>query len=342
MQAIAFYLPQYHPIPENDAVYGPGFTEWDNVRNARPLFPGHYQPHVPHNLTGYYNLLDENFLERQHKLAWEFGVNSFCYYYYNMNGRPLLEKPLKLINNNPNIRNGFCLCWAHLNWYNNRDPQKAVFLEQVYSQENAALIIKDMAQYLENPRYIKIDGKPFITVFAPERNPLMKEYARIWRDKAAKMGYPGVWLGGVQAYAACKPEDLGLDSMIEFAPHWHEDALLSTPGEKPRRMDYAEVLAKAVKRFSNPRPVNRCAFPSWDNTARRGVEALLAVNTSPELYRAHLEYLCEYTKNCLPANLQYVFINAWNEWGEGCHLEPDKKHGLVYLEITRDVLKKYQ
>lgn len=341
MRAIAFYLPQYHPIPENDAIYGHGFTEWDNVRSAQPLFANHYQPHVPHNIIGYYSLLDEKFIERQHRLAWEFGVKSFCYYYYNMNGKPLLEKPLEIINRNQNIKNSFCMCWAHPQWYNNREPAKPVFLDQVYSEDNARATIRDLFQYLENPRYINIDGKPFLTVFAPERNPLMKEYAQIWREEAQKKGYPGLWLAGVQAYAARNPYTLGLDSMIEFAPHWHDEALLSQPGERPAIMDYPKVIKRTTSFNLQPWPINRCSFPSWDNTARRGSEAMMAVNVSPEVYKNHLEYLCAFTRANLPDNLQYVFINAWNEWGEGCHLEPDVKYGLKYLECTREVMANY-
>lgn len=340
METIAFYLPQYHVIPENEKIYGKGFTEWDNVRSAKPQFPGHKQPRAPHPSIGYYNLLDENFLEYQHRLAWENGVKNFCYYYYNMNGKNLLlEKPIQLAHKNTNIHNGFCLCWAHPSWYNNKLPDKPIYIEQVYSPENAKLVFKDMAQYFDNDRYIKIFGRPFLSVFAPERNPLMKVYAEIWREEARKRGWPGIWLAGVEAYAGIDPNVFGFDSMIEFAPSWTKEAQLSPENEPFRRLDYAQtlrfMLAKEVPDYYR----NRCAFPAWDDTARRGDRALAAVNTSPVLYKTYLECLVQYTKSFLPKELQYIFINAWNEWGEGCYLEPDKEYGYTYLNITRKVME---
>lgn len=342
MEAIAFYLPQYHVIPENEAIYGKGFTEWDNVRNAKPQFPGHKQPKIPHRSTGYYDLLDPQFLTIQHQLAWENGVKNFCYYYYNMSGRKLLlEKPVQMAHQSRLIKNGFCLCWAHHHWYNNRLPEKPIFLEQVYSPENARLIFSDMANYLENDRYIKIQGRPFISVFAPERNPLMQAYAEIWREEALKRGWPGLWLAGVEAYCGMDPAILGLDSMVEFAPSWTKEAQLSGDNEAFRRLDYVETLRFMLRKDVPGYLRNRCAFPAWDDTARRGSRSLAAVNTSPALYESWLECLAEYTKAYLPADMQYIFINAWNEWGEGCYLEPDTENGFEYLKITRKVMARY-
>lgn len=342
LQAIAFYLPQFHVIPENEAIYGKGFTEWDNVRRAKPLFPGHYQPHVPHKTIGYYNLLDEKFIERQHAIAFENGVKGFCYYYYNMAGRPLLEKPLHIINGNRNIKNDFCLCWAHPSWYNNTDPGKPIFLAQQYSADNARKIFADLMKYFENPRYISIDGKPLLSVFASERNPMMREYADIWREEAIKHGLPGVWLAGIEAYVGCHPDFFGFDSMIEFAPQWHDGALVSAPDAKPRQMDYLEVLRFMLGHDAPDYLLNRCAFPSWDNIARRGSDGICATGISVDIYKTYLDCICEYTRDNLPENLQYIFINAWNEWGEGAHLEPDQRYGYQWLTATRQVMKKYQ
>ncbi len=339
MDAIAFYLPQYHAIPENDAVYGKGFTEWDNVRQARAFFPGHYQPR-PHASIGYYNLLDEKFLILQHRLAYENGVKAFCYYYYNFAGKRLLERPLDLIADEKRIENKFCLCWAHPSWYNNRDNKKTLFLEQHYSPANAVQLLDDLERYFEKDRYILIDGKPLLTVFAPERNPEMKNYVDIWRERADKRGY-SLWIAGLEAYAAFQPSLLGLDSMIEFAPDWNKEALLSDPSSSLKIFDYPRVLRKMLEKPVPNYIRNRCVFPGWDNTPRWGANGALAVNADPKLYKLHLDAMCEYTRAVLPANMQYVFINAWNEWGEGCALEPDVKYAYAYLNNTREVLSKY-
>lgn len=338
MRAIAFYLPQYHAIPENSAIYGKGFTEWDNVRAARPQFPGHWQPHVPHADFGFYSLLDERFLEFQHNFAWNNGVQAFCYYYYNFGGRPLLEKPLELINRNREIQNSFCFCWDHNSWRNNRDGARAVFLRQEYSRAAAARTFEDLCRYFENDRYIKIAGKPFLAIFAPERHPQMSLYADIWRKMAVRRGYPGLWLAGVEAFAGRHPRNFGFDSMIEFAPSWHEDALLSRPGAPLRVFDYPAIARSMAARDMPGYIRSRCVFPGWDNTPRRGALAALAVNNTPEMYRLWLAYAVKYTRAFLPAGLQYVFINAWNEWGEGCHLEPDAKNGYALIQATREVM----
>jgi lipopolysaccharide biosynthesis protein len=342
MEAIAFYLPQYHVIPENEEIYGKNFTEWQNVKSGVPLFDGHYQPHIPHELLGYYDLTDEKTLTLQHHLAYSNGVTGFCYYYYNMAGRTLLEAPLQIINKSRYIENKFCFCWAHPSWYNNIVPNPgAPFIEQRYSAEEARKLIRCLEQYFVNPRYIRIDDKPLLLVFAPERCPEMRVYSEVWREEALRMGFKGLCLAGVEAFLGRRPEAYGFDCMVEFAPNWRKENNLSRPGDKPRRIDYVktvtDMLMKAVPDYTRL----RCAFPSWDNTTRVGEHGIAFVNMSPGAFEVMMEKIAEYTRAHLPANMQYLFINAWNEWGEGCHLEPDKKYGFELLHIVRDVLKKY-
>lgn len=341
MKAVAFYLPQYHVIPENEAMYGKGFTEWDNVKNAKPLFDGHYQPHIPHKLLGYYDLTNEKTLTLQHQFAYDNGIKAFCYYYYNIKGKRLLEKPLDIINKSKNIKNEFCICWPHVGWYNNKEKNPIARIDQEYSKKQAKILAKDIRQYFENPRYIRIDDKPLFLIFAPEHHPSMREYADILHEEAIKMGYKGIMLGGVEAYVGCHPDTYGFDCMVEFAPNWRTENNLSKPGEMPRRIDYAATL-----KFMLAKPIPdyirmRCAFPGWDNTARRGIHGLACTGNDPELFSLALEGLAGYTKEVLPENMQYLFINAWNEWGEGCHLEPDEKDGFKYLEIVKQVMDKY-
>lgn len=340
MKCLAFYLPQFHAIPENDAVYGKGFTEWNNVRAARPLFPGHEQPHAPHPRIGWYNLLDEAFLERQHALAYDFGVTGFCYYYYNMAGKRLLEKPLERILANRRIRNDFCLCWAHVSWFNNRLGPNAVFLPQIYDAAHARRLAEDVLRYFEHPRHICINGRPLFLFWAPERLPQIAVYAEILREAAQQRGFPGVFLVGVEAYAASHPQQWGLDAMLEFAPDWRPENQVSAPDERPRRMDYARTLAFMQHKPLPPYLRLRCAFPGWDNTPRRGASGLVCTGASVPLFRRSLIFLSEYTRRFLPADLQYLFINAWNEWGEGCHIEPDARHGFAHLQAVREVLRR--
>ncbi len=342
MKAVAFYLPQFHVIPENEAVYGTGFTEWNNVRSALPCFEGHYQPHEPHERIGYYDLTDEAFLTAQHDLAYDHGIRAFCYYYYNMGGRTLLERPLKIISNSRHIRNEFCLCWDHHSWYDNTLPERKVpFIEQIYSPEEGRKLIRALQPYFANPRYLRINGSPLFLVFAPERCPDIKRYAEVWREEMPRMGFAGICLAGVESYLGCRPDVYGFDCMVEFAPNWHREHQLSLPGEEPRRQDYIRtvksMLAKEVPEYTRL----RCAFPAWDNTPRRGKKGIACTGASPEAFAVMLEALAAYTKEVLPPDMQYLFINAWNEWGEGCHLEPDKRHGFTYPDIVRNIMRQF-
>lgn len=341
MQAVAFYLPQYHVIPENEIIYGKNFTEWDNVRNARPLFKGHMQPHLPHPTFGFYNLLDEKFLTFQHELAYENEVRGFCYYYYNLAGKRMLEKPLDIINKSKSIKNSFCLCWDYKDWYNNRMGAKEIFIEQQYSRHFARQLFGDVMQYFANDRYITIDGRPLFLVFAPERHPSMAEYVDIWREEALRAGLPGIFLAGVEAFAGGHPVVRHFDCMVEFAPNWVGESQVSPPGEKPRRMDYGAVLRYMFQKEVPDYHRLRCVFPGWDNTPRRGENGLCHINASPELYGLALESMARYTSMALPSSLQYIFINAWNEWGEGAYLEPDMRNGFRYLKLTRDIMKQF-
>lgn len=341
MEFTAFYLPQFHPIPENDEMYGKGFTEWDNVRKARPLFQGHVQPHVPHPKIGYYSLLDRDFLEFQHGLAYAYGVRSFCYYYYNFAGKTLLERPLRYILHSPRIRNHFCLCWVHTSWYDNRKAPDTPFIAQQYSPENAILLCHGLMPYWRDPRYITVDGRPLLLIWAPERHPMIEEYAMVLRHTAQKHGFPNPYLAGVEAYAAAPPWLFGLDAMVEFAPDWRRENHVSPEGEKPVRIDYQKTVEFMLNKARPAYTRFRCAFPGWDNTPRRGRDGIACVHTQASLFESWLKELSVYTKKELHPQEQRIFINAWNEWGEGCYLEPDEEKGFTYLEISRRVASEW-
>ena len=337
MRFIAFYLPQFHPIKENDAIYGPGFTEWDNVRAAKPLFFGHYEPHIPHKCLGYYSLLDANFLRFQHDLALNYGVQAFCYYYYNFGGHTLLKKPLTLIRRAKEIRNSYCCCWVHTDWYDNRKAPNTPFLQQHYSPKNAIALFLDLLPFFEDDRYIKINNAPLLLIWAPERHPLLPVYSEILRNLAHRHGFPNLYLAGVEAYCAMHPLALGLDGMVEFAPDWLKENHVSAPDERPVRIDYTKTIQFMLGKPLPDYQRMRCTFPGWDNTPRRGSEGIACVNLNQELFQQALEKLVLYTNQHLPEQLHYVFINAWNEWGEGCHLEPDVQNGFAYLNCVRAV-----
>ena len=341
IRALAFYLPQYHATPENDAWWGAGFTEWDNVRAARPCFVGHYQPHEPHPRLGYYNLADPAQLERQHRLAARYGLYGFCYYYYNFSGKTLLETPLRLINSLPDITLPFCLCWANHDWTRAWYGQsKEVLIGQEYKLENAAKVFAGLLPYLLNPRYIKVARIPLLLVFNPEHNPLMPEYSRIWRELALQSGLPGLFLAGVESLAiGVEPERYGFDVAVEFAPDWSCAALTSDAGAAPRVYDYQATLRNMLLKPAPSYTRLRCLFPGWDNTPRYKRAGLVFDNFSLGAFQYAVEQTREQSLARLPEELRYVFFNAWNEWGEGCHLEPDKRHGFMPLEIMRRAFK---
>jgi hypothetical protein len=333
VKLIAFYLPQFHVVPVNERIYGKGFTEWDNVRGARPLFEGHHQPHIPHSLLGYYDLSKEKDIVLTHELAYGNGVECFCYYYYNINTIKPLEKPLDIIAGSTCIRNEFCLCWDPGSWFHNRTgDRKFPFLEQVFSVANAVHFIHGIERFIGNRRYIRIDGKPLLLVFAAERCPMIREYTGIWRREAQRMGFPDLCIGGVSAFVeGVPPAHYGFDVMVEFAPNWFSEARISGEEEKPRRMDYLRTVKLMMEKQVPPYDFLRCVFPSWDNTPRKGERGIVFERLDFDIFSLALEAAIAYTRNVLPESLQYVFINAWNEWGEGCHLEPDLKNGFDLL-----------
>ncbi|MBQ7607254.1 MAG: glycoside hydrolase family 99-like domain-containing protein [Desulfovibrionaceae bacterium] len=335
MQCVAFYLPQFHPIPENDAIYGKGFTEWDIVRQSKPLFPGHYQPHIPHKMVGWYNLLNEKFLAYQHDLAFSNGLTAFCYYYYNFAGHTLLEKPLQSVLRNRTIKNRFCLCWVHTDWYDNRIGPSATFIRQTYSRANARALFHALSPYFEDQRYITIDGRPLLLIWAAERHPMMQLYAETLREESQKHGFSDMCLAGVEAYAGMLPAHVGLDCMVEFAPNWRRENHVSQEGELPVRIDYGKTVSFMLHKEIPPYARMRCAFPGWDNTARRGIHGIACTGANPRLFKSMLDFLRSYTEKILPPAMQYIFVNAWNEWGEGCHIEPDERFGDSYLRLFR-------
>jgi len=348
VRAIAFYLPQFHPIAENDAWWGEGYTEWTRVASARPLFYGHHQPQLPANL-GFYDLRVPQVREAQARLAERYGIHGFCYHYYWFSGRRLLEKPLAAVLELGQPSLPYCICWANENWtrrWDGRDDD--VLLSQTFSKEDDQRFIDDLIPMLRDPRYIRVDGKPLIVVYRTSLLPNPKRTTKIWRAAAKAAGLDGLYLVRVESFddpvPAPNPGDMGFDASCEFPPH-----SVDVPEDKSRVhqldpefvgriYDYERLVDAFLKKPDTGYRRLRGVMPAWDNTARVGRRAHIAANASPEAYQYWLSQIVEQTRKNHPPAEQIVFINAWNEWGEGCHLEPDQRHGLRYLDATYSAL----
>jgi lipopolysaccharide biosynthesis protein len=355
VRAIAFYLPQYHPIPENDEWWGPGFTEWRNVAQARPLFPGHYQPHLPADL-GFYDLRLPEVREAQAELARQHGIHGFCYYHYWFNGRRILERPFAevLASGKPDFP--FCLCWANENWTRVWDGgEQNLLLQQHYSAEDDLAHIQALIPAFADPRYIRIDGRPLLLVYRTELLPEPARTAETWRRETAKAGIGDLYLARVENFVSrVDPGSIGFDAAVEFAPLGAQVGKIKFRGPIHQLLARVGLLsgAYADNRVSHYRALMlgmlakpdpgfkrfRCVTPMWDNTARRRVGAQIYVGSTPQLYEAWLAETARQTLGKFPPEERIVFVNAWNEWAEGCHLEPDLKWGRQYLEATKAAL----
>lgn len=355
---VTFYLPQFHPIPENNQWWGTGFTEWTSVASARPRFDGHHQPQLPADL-GFYDLrLDETRIA-QAEMARAYGIDGFCYYHYWFNGRRLLERPFNevLASGRPDFP--FCLCWANENWTRAWDGlERDTLVRQEYSEVDWLAHITWLIEVFKDKRYIKINGKPLFLIYRPDA--ISGEHIAFWRSVLHEHDSPGLYLCAVKTgFAQVGSKELvkrGYDAVVNFQPNGTDfpskastktmlyEALkrllpnglyqkLKHSASANKLISYAglmeNVLRKPVAVTHKEFP---CVFASWDNSARRKTATIIQ-NDDPELYaewlKASVERVARY-----PDEERLVFINAWNEWAEGCHLEPDRKYGRRFLEAT--------
>jgi len=345
VRLIAFYLPQFHPIPENDAWWGEGFTEWVNVRRARPNFIGHYQPHVPAEL-GYYDLRDPAVRAAQAELARTHGIHGFCYYYYWFNGRRLLHRPLDEVMQSGEPDFPFCVCWANENWTRRWDGgNDELLVAQTYTPENEQRLIADLLPLFRDPRYIRVNGRPLLLVYRANLLPEPRRATDTFRRVAREAGEAEPYLAMVHVPQMPPPGELGFDAGVEFPPHSTEVNTLTDQVEKlnPKFTgdvwDYISAAQYAIARPLPPFPLFRGVMAGWDNTPRLQDIGQVFVNAHPENYRRWLAAVVAQTRNARPEGERIVFINAWNEWGEGCYLEPDAQFGRGFLEATRAALE---
>lgn len=346
---IAFYLPQFYINDLNNRIWGEGFTEWTNVAQARPNFEGHYQPHIPGAL-GFYDLSDERNISKQISLAKSFGVYGFCFYYYWFDGKRALDVPLdKFLDSKEEFP--FCICWANENWSRKWDGgNDEIILHQTYGTRFEEEFIQSVEGILSDRRYIKIKDKPVLLIYRPGLFPDTHHSVARIREAARQRDLGELYLLAVDFYVGEKQiNEWGFDGIVEFPPHqFYDQELLvdNLPGKilntefKGHLIDYRKMILRAVNKWRKPFPIKRYrgVIPSWDNTARRKNTPLTVCHSSPEFYKLWLEYALSYSKY---NNSEFVFINAWNEWGEGCHIEPDRATGYKYLQATKAALIDY-
>ena len=347
VRAIAFYLPQYHPIPENDRWWGKGFTEWTNVTKARPNFQGHYQPHLPADL-GFYDLRVSEIREEQARLASYYGLSAFCYYYYWFAGKRLLNRPLDEVLQSGAPDFPFCICWANENWTRRWDGcEEDVLIGQSHTDEDHAGFIADIAPALMDKRYVRIDERPLVIVYRLGLIPEPWRMADLWREYCVKEGIGEIYLAYVQSFERMpngdEPSVYGFDAAIEFPPHRYPvraEALrpLINLEYQGVLFDYAHTSENFINRAWPSYKLFRTVMPSWDNTARRQNVSHVFVDATPQRYEYWLRRIVEQTRRLHFGDERIVFINAWNEWAEGNHLEPDRQFGHQYLVATKNAL----
>jgi predicted O-methyltransferase YrrM len=342
VKVLAFYLPQFHPIAENDQWWGKGYTEWARATRARPQFAGHYQPHLPQRL-GFYDLRLPEVRARQAALARGHGIHGFCYYYYSFGTKTLLERPLAdmLASGEPDLP--FCLCWANENWTRRWDgAERELLIEQRYGPELDFALIESLMPFFRDPRYLRVRGAPVLLVYRPNALPEPRATTERWRHAAREQGLHDLHLVAALTFGLNDPRPLGFDAAVEFPPH---GANLSDscavdgmePGFSGQVFDYRATVHRQLALAPPPFRLYRTAMAGWDNTPRLGRRATIFNGASPDAYEEWLRALVTAARLGHPDH-RLVFVNAWNEWGEGAHLEPDRRFGTGYLEATRRAL----
>lgn len=349
VRLIAFYLPQFHPIPENDLWWGKGFTEWRNVARAKPNYLGHIQPNLPADL-GFYDLRLEEIMIQQANLAKDYGLYGFCFYYYWFNGKKLLNMPLERIleKNIPDIP--FCLCWANENWTRRWDGlENEILIKQEYSRENYEALIKDLINFFKHKNYIRVNDKPIFLVY--RIFPGIDNAIQIWRDICKKEGIGEIYICFVESFEQSikmeNPKKYGFDASVEFPPHYAGTWInqinsfkeIINPDFKGTIYDYSETVLAYLRKELPDFIRFRTVMPRWDNTPRRQNDSYIFDNSKPAFFQVWLERIIMQTLEQNFGDERIVFINAWNEWAEGNYLEPDLIFKLEYLKAVRNAIK---
>jgi hypothetical protein len=357
---LAYYLPQYHPIPENDQWWEPGFTEWTNVTKAKPLFKGHLQPHLPSEL-GFYDLRIPDVQQKQSELALEYGLDGFIYYqYWFGDGKMLLEKPAENMLKNPKIKIPFCFCWANESWrgvMHGLNPSNTL-IEQTYpGEQDYRNYFYYLLPFFNDYRYIKVDDRPMFHIYKLDDIPDLDIFTSTFEILAKEHGFPGIYFvatGNVNSKKVVKNDSIsavvGLDIFKRLRynklDHFKKGSILYWLNKqwdrfpigkqnlanrrKPLVLDYDKWINRMSVSFPHPKYIS-CLLPNWDNSPRSGPQSLVIINTSPSKFEIALKH---YTQNLLsnPRNPRFIIIKSWNEWAEGNYLEPDRAFGRGWLE----------
>jgi hypothetical protein len=343
VRILAYFLPQFHRIDENDEWWGLGFTEWTNVARARPNFPGHDQPRVPGEL-GCYDLLDPAVRARQAELARTYGVSGFCYYYYWFGGRRLLEQPLDAV-----LRSGapdfpFCVFWANEDWKRTWDGGgNEILVAQHHSEADDRAFIETLLPMFRDRRYIRVLGQPLLLVYRCDKFPDPCRTFDLWRQVCIDHGEMPPFIVKADTTVSGSPLDVGADASVEFPPHrLQPDLVRAAPppglreGWSGKLLDMVAVAAYLACKVEPHYTHFRTVVSQWDNTPRRQNDGTTFLNSTPAIFRAWLRETIARTRAVLPPGQRLVFVNAWNEWAEGAYLEPDATYGRAYLEAVHD------
>jgi lipopolysaccharide biosynthesis protein len=346
---IAFYLPQYHPIKENDEWWGNGFTEWTNTAKAKPLFPGHYQPNVPADL-GFYDLRLPESRAAQAALAKKYGIEAFCYYHYWFAGKEILETPLREVINRGEPDLGFCTCWANQTWSGiwHGNPNK-ILIEQTYpGDEDHQKHFESLLPVFLDQRHILVDGKPVFVIYRPMELPNVRRTVDFWQKMARSAGLNGLHFVGVHESPDWIPEDHGFDAVITakmpsrrgWISRRHPWKWLRQKYEiyrgHPTIHQYKDVANSIVVTDGKPSRYP-CVVPNWDNTPRSMRSGMVLQDSTPELFRVQLRVALDGTQN-IPVEKRLIFLKSWNEWAEGNYVEPDLRFGHAYLQVIQEEL----
>ena len=359
-RAIAFYLPQYHPIPENNAWWGEGFTEWTNVRKAKPLFRGHYQPHIPADL-GYYDLRMPEARAAQAALARAYGIEGFCYWRYWFAGKQLLQRPFKEVLASGQPEFPFCLAWANETWTGiwHGEPGR-ILIEQTYPGfEDYTNHFVDVLPAFLDKRYLCIQGKPIFIIYNLKPFEAINEFIKCWRGLAKEHNLPGIYFIGM-GFPGLNYENIDLDGIINnsFFSTLEKLKRLQTSltqkitqklrGKIPYRVysrfprylrifDYKEYIEAGFDDLQTGKDLFPLIYPNWDNTPRSGPNGVVLHESSPKLFASQVALAIDKIRSH-EKDKQIIFIKSWNEWAEGNYLEPDQRFGLAYLEIIKHLL----
>lgn len=358
---IAFYLPQYHPIPENDEWWGKGFTEWTNVVKARPLFKGHYQPHLPADL-GFYDLRVPEVRQAQADMAREYGIYGFCYYHYWFNGKQLLERPFQEVLESGKPDFPFCLCWANESWKGKWHglSKGESLIEQIYSgiQDYTDHFYKLLPAF-RDPRAIRIGGKPIFLIYSPTQIPFTIQFINLWRNLAHENGLQGLYFIGIDLTGKWDFKKDGFDGSlindltlnIQSIKNIKRGIIFQLIKKitkkdfyhyfkkirgRPEVFSYKEFIQAGSETLNLDINQYASIVPNWDNTPRTIVNGTVLKDSTPDLFQQYLEDTINKTKDHDPDN-RIIFIKSWNEWAEGNYLEPDQRFGRGFLEVIKEV-----